>query len=168
MNLLFIFVGELNNRSMNNVLDKIFSYMDVGDYVRVGCVSKEWRGIVKGNYRLNKERVRFIKSKRFIYETTKENHGIKPSVHSQDIEGKRKLSEMSLVDKRKCYKLSNSSANDEMRENVFTSLDVNCLNNLQASVDQPKRLLERQFRVNIQFNYVSSCQFSPITNFSHL
>ena len=137
---------------MKNVLDKIFSYMDVGDFVRIGCVSKEWRGIIKENPRLNKERARFIKSKRFIYETTKENHGIRTILHSQELERKRKLSDLSLLDKRKMYKTSNTCASNVTRENVFTSLDVNCLNNFQTFVDNNKRLLERQFRVNIYFN----------------
>jgi len=126
--------------------------MNVGDLVRVGCVSKEWRTIVKENPKLNKDRVRFIRSRRFIYETTKENHGKSPLLQSYDIEGKRKLSDMSLLEKRKMYKSSNICGSNVTHENVFTSLDVNCLNNYQRSVDQPKRLLENQFRVNNYFN----------------
>lgn len=138
-------LGELNKRSMSNVTEKIFSYMNVGDIVRVGCVSKEWRNIVKSS-KINKERVRFIKNKRHIYETTKENH-IKQGVF-QESSNKRKINQLMASDKRDMFKSSKTLNSDNVSTGgVFSSLDVNRLNNTsQVYRNQCKRVLESQFR----------------------
>ena len=140
---------------MGNIIDQVFSYLKVGDIVKVGCVSKEWRNIVKGNSALNKERVRFIKARRYIYETTKENHTHLWQSQDEQMVGcnKRRLnkrrSNMGLGEKRDMYKSSKSCVNIEnnVGSGVFGSLDVNRLNNFQEPVSQRKRLLEQQFRV---------------------
>lgn len=136
---------------MGNIIDQVFSYLGVGDIVKVGCVSKEWRNIVKGNSAVNKERVRFIKTRRHIYETTKENHTHLWQSQDEHMVGsnKRRLSSMGLDEKRDTYKSSKSCVNIEnnVGSGVFGSLDVNRLNNFQEPVSQRKRLLEQQFRV---------------------
>lgn len=136
-------LGELNNRSMNNVTGKIFSYLGVGDIVRVGCVSKEWRSIIKAS-NVNKTRVQFIKAKRHIYETTKENH----VMHQQETSSKRKISNLMASDKRDMFKSSKTLNHENISTGctVFGSLDVNRLNNNVVQASQHKRILERQFR----------------------
>lgn len=71
-------VGELWKRSMNNVLDAIFGYLDVRDLVRVGCVSNEWRAVLKENKKLYKQRTEFIRQRRIQCETFKENRTFAP------------------------------------------------------------------------------------------
>lgn len=129
--------GELNSRGMNNVLDKIFSYMSIGDIVRVGCVSKEWRGIVKNNP-INTKRLRHIKSKRHTYEFSKENHGSIARINT--IEMKRKNQTSVFENKQH----SEKSVNTEAAGGVFCSVDINALNNRDLAIR--KRNLERQFK----------------------
>ena len=66
-------LGELNKRSMHMVIDQIFVHLNQVDLVKVACVSREWRAIVRQDTRRNKERARYLKQKREIYEMNKEN-----------------------------------------------------------------------------------------------
>jgi hypothetical protein len=66
-------LSELNSRSMTNVTDQIMRYMSVNDHVRMAGVSTQWRNIVKQNNRVNRDRVKFIKSKKAAYVHRKEN-----------------------------------------------------------------------------------------------
>ena len=149
---------------MINVIDKIFSYLEVGDIVKVSCVSREWRSMVKSNGPVNKERVRFIRLKKQVYERTKENHHYRLiSEDQQHVGNKRRLSTMSASEKRIAYKSSRTIADMEESSkavsNVFYSLDVNRLNNYQEPVSQHKRLLEQQFRVRLLWITVSQRNF---------
>lgn len=146
-------MSELNKRSMNNVIDKILSYMNVGDVVRMGCVSKEWRVIVKSNPNVNKERDQFIKTRRHIYETTKENHIETNNWRMRDTlenGNKRKLSGAHVPEKSEKYKSSKVMNDIPLQRSSLGLLDVNRLNNIQAPINQSsyqqrRRLLERQF-----------------------
>jgi hypothetical protein len=67
-------ISELSKRSMHTIIDHIYSYLSVTDIVRVGCVSKEWRGILKEtNKTLYKHRGDLIKQKRKEFNRYKEN-----------------------------------------------------------------------------------------------
>lgn len=134
-------LGELNKRSMNNVLDNIFAHMSVAETVRVACVSKEWRKIVKEHPKLNRERLRFIKTRRHLYETTKENHG--HLINAWQIRDGKRLTVSN--NKSEILAKSTKCVKDGVESHVFNSLDINCLNNLQP-INTRRRLLERQFK----------------------
>lgn len=130
-----IFTG-LAEKSMFNLTDKILSYMQTSDLVRVASVCRSWRNIVKQNKTLNKHRVDYLKSKKYIYEKFKENRPYTPS----DVGAKSRLS---IEQKRRLlrdYRLHNSLnikeneatglVKHESGSYVFASLDNNCLNNI--------------------------------------
>ena len=66
-------VSELAKRNMRNVLDQIFGYLAPGDYVRMACVSAEWRRVIADDRRVNTKRRRHIRRARNAFETSKEN-----------------------------------------------------------------------------------------------
>lgn len=70
-------VKELNSRSMNHVLNQIFKYVSFGetpiDLVRAASVNQEWRAILRENKVLNGKRIEFLKAKKLINDTNKEN-----------------------------------------------------------------------------------------------
>lgn len=110
--------------------------MTIGDIVRVGCVSKEWRGIVKNNP-VNSKRVKHIKVRRHAFETSKENHGY---IHRSS-ELRRKTP--APLDAKQEVSGKATVANDETFS-VFCAVDINTLN--QAPVQRLN--LERKFKVN--------------------
>lgn len=135
---------ELNKRSMNNIVDQIFSHLSPGDLVRVGCVSREWRSLMKENAKFNKERVRCIKQCRHAFETSKENHGRVLGVNVKYDEV-NSFYQKSVQERRQAFKKSADYAGAvecsmEVESSIFASLDQNRLNN------QRRPLLERQFQ----------------------
>ena len=68
-------LGELSRRSMDNIVDKILGNLagETRDLVRVGCVSREWRGFVRQNRSLNRQRVEFLRQSKQVFQTNKEN-----------------------------------------------------------------------------------------------
>ena len=134
-------VGELNKRSMNNVLDNVFKYLGKEDLVRVASVNKEWRACLKQNRKFNKKRVEFIKHKRNIYETTKENRDCdKHNVPYYELLNDSSLShaELSINEKRERFrKRSSVSISGQHQSFVFAQIDPNCLSS--SSMDVPDR-----------------------------
>lgn len=66
-------INELRDRSMHTIVDKILSYLSLGDLVRVSGVSRVWREAVRDNKRLNRERTLFVRQMRDRFHVTKEN-----------------------------------------------------------------------------------------------
>ena len=145
-------ISELNRRSMNNVLDQIFSYMSVGDVVRMGCVSRDWRTVVNEEPKRQRERVKFIKFKRKILQDTKEN---RPSESVMSLLDEYENNNIVTIDTNKYSDISNAmmthmiknfkrskfieAVEHEMNEsmtdhlNVLNLVDMNCLNSSYSS-----------------------------------
>ena len=66
-------ISELKQRSMNNVLDKIFSFMNVGDVICMGCVSRQWREVVNENSKSYQERTKFVQFMNSMLKSFDEN-----------------------------------------------------------------------------------------------
>jgi hypothetical protein len=132
-------LSELNQRSMNNVLDLIYSNLNPSDLVKVACVSKQWRQMIKQNPKLNEQRVQHIKLRRKIYFNTKENHHHSISFNDSeilDLEAFRP-NQMSAKEKRDAFKRLREKTyagvkSDETPAFVFASLDLNCISNLDS------------------------------------
>lgn len=133
----FDILTGLAEKSMFTLTDKILTYMQTSDLVRVASVSRSWRAIVKQNESLNKHRVDYLKSKKYIFEKYKENRpfscgDVGPTKSRLSAEQKRRL--------LKDYRLHNSLSINENEQDglvkhesgsyVFASLDNNCLNNI--------------------------------------
>ena len=154
-------LAELSKRSMNNIVDQIFSHLSPGDLVRVGCVSREWRALMKENTKFNKERVRCIRQCRHAFETSKENHGhvlggVSGVVKCDEVKEINSFYQKSLQERRQAFKKTADYAGAavecsmEVESCIFASLDQNRLNN------QRRPLLERQFQVSPHRNSKSN------------
>jgi hypothetical protein len=144
-------IAELNKRSMQNVIDKIFSNLltseplSMVNVVRASSVNKEWRDLIKQNKRLNKRRVEFLKESKRLYDKYKENRKDKnESVKPMLVRG----SSLSWADKKNIYKnqiragasLNEASANATLNESEssclvapFMLIDMNCMNQINDS-----------------------------------
>ncbi|RNA26100.1 F-box only 43, partial [Brachionus plicatilis] len=134
----FDILTGLAQKTMLNLTDKILGYMHTSDLVRVASVCRAWRSIVRQNNTLNRHRVDYLKSRKYIYEKFKENRPYTPS------EGAAK-SRLSLEQKRRLlkeYRLHNSMhlepdeasalVKHDSGSYVFANLDNNCLNNINS------------------------------------
>jgi F-box protein 43 len=145
-------LSELNKRSLNDPLDKIFSYLSAADLVKVASVSRDWRQIVKQNKPANKKRADFIKEKKEIFETSKENNN---------------SNQMSrLAERRNLFKRI-KQLNSTDGSLVFASLDHNCLDaftsevkragkSLMQSIDNTYQKADESKRVQQAFKIVES------------
>jgi len=125
-------LNELNKRSMYNVLDHIFSYLKPVDIVRVSGVNKDWRQIIKQSTKINLRRLAYIKNRKRIFETSKENR--KGSINDLDTLTVDNRVKMDAMQKRILYRNSKSvalqSSNGSvdrlypLNTNIFTSVDV--------------------------------------------
>ena len=133
-------VGELSKRSMNNVLDNVFKYLGKEDLVRAASVNKQWRACLKQNRKFNKKRVEFIKYKKNIYETTKENRDCdKLNVPYYEVfsEANANYAGLSQSEKRAKYrKRSSFSISGQHQSFVFAQIDPNCLSNSSMDVSE--------------------------------
>lgn len=66
-------ITELRLRNMHNIVDKIFSYLNLTDLVRVGGVNREWRQSIQDNKRIDQTRTKYIQKMRSQYRIHKEN-----------------------------------------------------------------------------------------------
>ncbi|CAF0720627.1 unnamed protein product [Brachionus calyciflorus] len=135
----FDILTELSNKTMFNITDKILSYLDTSDLVRVASVSRDWRNLIKQNKFMNKNRVDYLKNKKYLFEKFKENRPYS-SFTNEKIDKQR----LSLEQRRQLLKdyrhhnsielLKNESsvnlAKNSRGDFVFASLDRNCLNNI--------------------------------------
>lgn len=126
-------LSKLWDRSMNNVLDKIFGYFDMNDLVRVGHVCKNWKAIIEENPRLYRKRCKYLDNRQHLYEKFKENRmsGLNTQQDMLTLEEKRNLF------KKYRAKVSLDLSRKGLDGMVFTSLDLNCLNNLTKSPTRP-------------------------------
>ena len=118
---------------------------------------KQDPNINNNNIKLTLARNRFIKTRRRIFEKSKENHGsiegggLVPNKFNGSLrDHKRKLPEMpdfTLSEKRKMYKESRKCSSNNL--STCNTIDINIVNNFYTPAYQRKRLLERQFRVII-------------------
>ena len=123
-------IGELSKRSMNNVLANIFKYLETNDLVHVASVNKEWRTCLKQTENFNKKRTEFIKFKKNIYETNKENRG-KLNVPYYELvnDSNANYLELSVSQKReRFWKPSSVSISGQQQPLVFAEIDSNILN----------------------------------------
>jgi hypothetical protein len=138
-------LSELNQRSMNNVLDLIYSHLNPSDLVKIACVSKQWRQLIKQNSKLNEQRVQHIKLRRKIYFNTKENHNNSAGLNDSDFRDLQSLemlqplrpNQMSAKQKRDAFKRLREKtyagiSTDETPAFAFASLDLNCISNLDS------------------------------------
>lgn len=146
-------LSELNKRSMNGIVEKIFSYLSVTDCVRVGCVSSEWRSLIKQDRKRNKERVRLIKTKKYFFETFKENcAGQRIDMNRLEqklLNAKLNFNQMTMCSPQKNHTLANqrrslyklnceqtsSDENTDLNASLFRQLDVNCMENLYSNMN---------------------------------
>jgi len=139
-------LSELNKRSMNNIVEKVFSYLSTSDCVRVGCVSKEWRSLIKQDTKRNKERVKLIKKQKYLHETSKENIcqfdigliNSSISYHDMSMDSPLKANAHRRSVYLTCEQVS-------LRENLevepqFISLNLNCMHNLY--INKPQLVLK--------------------------
>ena len=139
-------LSELNKRSMNQIVEKVFSYLSVTDCVRVGCVSSEWRSLIKQDKKRNKERVRLIKTKKYFFETFKENCTGQPidmtRLEQKLLNSNLNFNQMTMYspqknhslanERRSLYKLNCEQETNELNTSHFRQLDVNCMENLSS------------------------------------
>lgn len=142
-------LSELNKKNMSTIIENIFSNLSVSDCVRVGCVSREWRSLIKQDHKRNKERVRLIKQKRLFFETFKENNF--ESIDMIRLEKRLLKSNLSFdqmtmdspvkdtkCNQRKslmrltCEQVALRENESEMNGSHFKPLNVNCMENLFA------------------------------------
>jgi hypothetical protein len=64
-------VGELNRRSMYNVIDIILRKLRPNDYANMYRVSKTWKHIIQADKKVNRQRIKFLKYKKEYIEATK-------------------------------------------------------------------------------------------------
>lgn len=155
-------LSELNKRSMNTLVEKVFSYLSTGDCVRVGCVSKEWRSLIKQDPKRNKERVKLIKQQKHLLETLKENRSSSSSypIDMQQLEKGLLNSNLSyhnmIMDspvkasaQRRTFRrltceqmaLRENPTDTEVNVLQFNRLDVNCMHNLY--INKPQTVLKQ-------------------------
>lgn len=155
----FDILTGLANKSMFTLTDKILGYLHTSDLVRVASVSCSWRTIVKQNKSLNKHRVDYLKSKKYIFEKYKEN---RPFTASNIGSAKSRLSVEQKRRLLKEYRLHNSLSikeneldglvKHESGSYVFANLDNNCLNNISngACREQDFKFDKKRASVDIQ------------------
>ena len=134
-------IAELNKRSMQNVIDKIFTNVmqkSMNNLVRASGVNKEWRDVIKQNKVLNKKRIEFLKENKRIYDKFKENRRSKSNVL---------LGSLSWADKKNLYKnqvRARSSMNEASVDSTMNDgesslvapmmlIDMNCINQISDS-----------------------------------
>lgn len=140
-------LSELSKRSMNNLVDKVFSYLSTSDCVRVGCVSKEWRSLIKQDTKRNKERVKLIKKQKLLHETYKENLqridmsliNANISYHNMSMDSPLKASAHRRSAYLTCEQVSIRESLSDV-EPHFTKLNVNCMHNLY--INKPQQVLK--------------------------
>jgi hypothetical protein len=136
---------ELEKRSMNTIVEKIFSFLNVKECVKVGCVSKGWRSLIKQDPIRNKERVKFLKAKHYFHITFKENvnsnHQI-PDVKKTMISNFEQLDLMNTstttTNRRSFARLTaeqvalreQADSSDLLNGSQIKILDVNCMENM--------------------------------------
>ena len=144
-------LSELTERSMNNVLDLIFSHLRPTDLVKTACVSKQWRQLIKQNTKLNEQRIQHIKMRRKIYFNTKENHHNSVSLNDSELREIRSAeflqpirpNQMSAKEKRDAFKrlrektsyagATVNSSDDSTPAFAFASLDLNSLSHSDSN-----------------------------------
>jgi hypothetical protein len=165
-------VNELWKRSMNNVLELVFANMDTDDLVRVGCVSRDWRAILKENGPLYRKRRDYIRKRKALCENFKENRrGGSSSISHQETVFDYEMAQhdtaagqaaalLSLEEKRMLFKKYRAKVSLDLSrrglDTVFTSLDVNCLNNLTKSPPPPPQQPQPASRSALGENFLQA------------
>lgn len=123
-------INELRDRSMHTIVDKIFSYLSLGDLVRVSGVSRVWREAVRDNKRLNRERNLFVRQMRDRFHVTKENRSRTNSLLDSSINNSSLLqSPASMVNKSSRNRRSSLLNIDLNSSNMTLPTDVEMVAN---------------------------------------
>ena len=106
-------LAELNGRSMFNIIDRVLGFMQDQDLVNIGGVTREWRGIVTSNKRLNRRREHYLRVKRAHHENFKENRRTNSKCVGGGYGGGDGMNwtKMSAADKRLTFSRSSHSTN---------------------------------------------------------
>lgn len=102
-------INELRDRSMHTIVDKILSYLSLGDLVRVSGVSRVWREAVRDNKRLNRERTLFVRQMRDRFHVTKENRSRTNSLLDSSINNSSLLQSPASMVNNKSSRIRRSS-----------------------------------------------------------
>jgi hypothetical protein len=69
----FDIINELNERSIGNATGAILNQLNPNDYASMCCVSKGWKSCVEADQIVDKQRIAFLKYKKILFKTAKEN-----------------------------------------------------------------------------------------------
>jgi len=114
-------INELRDRSMHTIVDKILSYLSLGDLVRVSGVSRVWREAVRDNKRLNRELTLFVRQMRDRFHVTKENRSRTNSLLDSSINNSSLLqSPASMVNNKSSRTRRSSLLNIDLNSSNMT------------------------------------------------
>ncbi len=126
-------------------IEKIFSFLNVKECVKVGCVSKGWRSLIKQDPIHNKERVKFLKAKHYFHITFKENvnsnhqiSDVKKSMISNFEQLDLMNTSTTTTNRRSFARLTaeqvalreQADSSDLLNGSQIKILDVNCMENM--------------------------------------